>query len=218
MATCEFYSLHTWPLFWEIQLSHSLYHSVLSTIHLELDGTHISHYISNKFALYPKWFGPELTANETIRNMKTSWARPKREYLTLEERCGKGAGEPGGWEGVWGKCQWHWWWWTWWLELQNQLFPFFFSNSYTFGAYFCYFLHVYKCNFNILVCIHLGMMYASIVQYYWLLNEACGRSNDGENWTVPEIVAENWACVKEPEMAILDSLERTVCCIAHTWG
>ena len=26
------------------------------------------------------------------------------------------------------------------------------------------------------------------------------------------------ACVKEPEMAVLDSLERTVCCIAHTSG
>jgi hypothetical protein len=24
------------------------------------------------------------------------------------------------------------------------------------------------------------------------------------------------ACVKEPEMAVLDLLERTVCCIAHT--
>jgi len=34
--------------------------------------------------------------NKGIRNMKTSWARPKWEYLTLEEQCGKGAGEPGG--------------------------------------------------------------------------------------------------------------------------
>jgi hypothetical protein len=32
--------------------------------------------------------------------MKTSWARPKWEYLTLEEQCGKGAGEPGGSEGT----------------------------------------------------------------------------------------------------------------------
>jgi len=79
MATCEFHSLHTWPLFWEIQLSHSLYHSVLSMIHLELVGTHIPHYISHKFAFYVERFGPELTANEAIENMKTSWTRPKRE-------------------------------------------------------------------------------------------------------------------------------------------
>ena len=58
MATCEFHSLHTWPLFWEIQLSHSLYHSVLSTIHLELDSTHITHYISNKFAFIPNDLAP----------------------------------------------------------------------------------------------------------------------------------------------------------------
>ena len=43
MDTCEFHSLHTWLLFWEIQLYHSLYHSVLSTILLELDNTHIPH-------------------------------------------------------------------------------------------------------------------------------------------------------------------------------
>ena len=52
---------------------------------------------------------------------------------------------------------------------------------YALQAYFCYFLHVYKCNFNILVCKHLDMMYASVEQFYWMLNEACGRSNDGEN-------------------------------------
>jgi hypothetical protein len=35
------------------------------------------------------------------------------------------------------------------------------------------------------------MMYASILQFHWMLNVACGRSSDGENWTVAEIVAEN---------------------------
>jgi len=49
-----------------------------------------------------------------------------------------------------------------------------------FGAYFHYFLHVYKCNFNILVCKYLEMMYESIVQFYWMLKKACGRSDNGE--------------------------------------
>jgi hypothetical protein len=52
---------------------------------------------------------------------------------------------------------------------------------YAFWAYFHNFLHVYKCNFNILVCKHLDIMYASIEQFYWMLNEACGRSNNREN-------------------------------------
>jgi hypothetical protein len=47
-----------------------------------------------------------------------------------------------------------------------------------FWAYFRCFLHVYKCNFNIFVGKHLDMMYTSIEQFYWMLNEACGRSND----------------------------------------
>jgi hypothetical protein len=34
------------------------------------------------------------------------------------------------------------------------------------------------------------MMYASIEQFYSVLNEACGRSNNRENWNVLEIVAD----------------------------
>jgi len=34
--------------------------------------------------------------NKAIGNMKTSWARQKWEYFTLEKQCGQGAGEPGG--------------------------------------------------------------------------------------------------------------------------
>ena len=68
------------------------------------------------------------------------------------------------------------------------------------------------------MCKQLDMMYASVEQFSLMLNEACGRSNNGENWNVPEIVAEIDACVKEPEMAVLDSLKRKVCRIAHTWG
>ena len=43
-----------------------------------------------------------------------------------------------------------------------NLFPlgFFFSNSHTFGDYFCHFIHVYKRIFNILVCKYLDMMYS----------------------------------------------------------
>ena len=52
---------------------------------------------------------------------------------------------------------------------------------YALWAYFCSFLHVYKCNFNILVCKHSDMMYASVEQFSLMLNEACGRSNNGEN-------------------------------------
>jgi len=52
---------------------------------------------------------------------------------------------------------------------------------YALWAYFRYFLHVYKCNFNILVCKHSDMMYASIEQFYSVLNEACGRLNNREN-------------------------------------
>jgi hypothetical protein len=37
---------------------------------------------------------------------------------------------------------------------------------------------LYKCNFNILAGKHLDMMYARIVQFYWMLNETCGRSNN----------------------------------------
>ena len=43
-----------------------------------------------------------------------------------------------------------------------------------------------------MVCKHSDIMYASVEQFSLMLNEACGRSNDGENWNVPEIVAENW--------------------------
>src|ERR1700691_3630244 len=42
---------------------------------------------------------------------------------------------------------------------------FFLSNFHTFGAYFRYFLHVYKENLKILVCKQLDMMYTSIVQF-----------------------------------------------------
>jgi len=38
--------------------------------------------------------------NEAIGNIKTSWTRPKQEYLTIEKQCGQEAGEPGGWEEV----------------------------------------------------------------------------------------------------------------------
>ena len=64
---------------------------------------------------------------------------------------------------------------------------------YALWAYFRYFLHVYKCNFNILVCKHSEK--TEMYRKLWLKIDAC---------------------VKEPEMAVLDSLERTVCCIAHT--
>ena len=63
--------------------------------------------------------------------------------------------------------------------------------SFRFFKFLCslaYFLHVYKCTFNILVCKHLDMMYASVENFYLMLNEACGRSNNG---TVAAIVAEN---------------------------
>jgi hypothetical protein len=42
----------------------------------------------------------------------------------------------------------------------------------------------------------------------------------GQTMEKTELYQKLWlkidACVKEPEMAVLDSLERTVCCIAHT--
>jgi len=50
------------------------------------------------------------------------------------------------------------------------------------------------CIQMILVCKPLYMVYSSILQlqFYWMINEAYGRSNNGENWTVAEIVAEKW--------------------------
>jgi hypothetical protein len=45
---------------------------------------------------------------------------------------------------------------------------------------------------------------------------------EGQMIEKTEMYRELWlkidACVKQSEMAVLDSLERTVCCIAHTWG
>jgi hypothetical protein len=67
------------------------------------------------------------------------------------------------------------------VRTPESIVSFGFFKFFHFLSLFHYFLHVYKCNFNILVCKHLDMMYASIVQFYWMLNEACGRSNNGEN-------------------------------------
>jgi hypothetical protein len=43
---------------------------------------------------------------------------------------------------------------------------------------------------------------------------------EGQMMEKTELYLKLWlkidACVKEPEMAVLDLLERTVCCIAHT--
>jgi hypothetical protein len=56
--------------------------------------------------------------------------------------------------------------------------------SFGFSKYFRFlglFLLFSTCMQMILVHKHLDMMYASILQFHWMLNVACGRSSDGEN-------------------------------------
>jgi hypothetical protein len=60
------------------------------------------------------------------------------------------------------------------------------------------------------------MMYAGVEQFIGCLMKLV----EGQMMEKTELYQKLWlkfdACVKEPEMAVLDSLKRTVCCIAHT--
>jgi len=86
--------------------------------------------------------------------------------------------------------------------------------SFGFCKFLCFwgsFFLFSTCILTILVCKHSEMMYSSILQFYWILNEACGRSNDGENcsgncgWNLNISQAcVKWQFWKE--------------CIARTWG